>query len=287
MNTDGSGGRKGRGALALASVLVGSVVGLISVSESASGAGMRSDPLADGGMGRPLVLDQEGRRIMMIGGRGGVPPRLPAGVAPTYLAYRLGDPSRAPEGAPSVSTVPGRGGPAVGPLRLDALAKASLDAELAKAGQVALVTPRQSFLIESWGNSVLSDVAGESWTWRAEVEPPARGPGAGAGARPGGRGDSLEGTVKDWYKSGSNAIKNWNQQALDAVKKVFKPEAPKPVIIPPETVAAHMLTPPESAALETPAPVPEPGSLVVFAAAAVAAWRFRFGRRRTRGGIPS
>lgn len=281
MNTDGSGERKGRGPLTLASALVWSLAGLALVAGSASGAGMRSHPLTDGGLGRPMVLDQQGRRIMMLGGRGELPPRLPAGVAPTYLAYRLGDPSQAPEGAPSVSTVPGRGGPSVGPLRLDALAKQSLDAELAKAGQVALLTPRQSFLIESWGNSVLSDVVGESKTWRAEVEPPARGP------RPGGRDNSFEGTIKDWYKDGSNAIKNWNQQALDAVKKVFKPEAPKPVIIPPKAVAAQMIAPPETLAAPAPAPVPEPGSLVVFAAAAVAAWRFRFGRRRTRDEDPS
>lgn len=266
----------------LASPLAWSLLVLVSVAGSAWGAGMRSHPLTDGGLGWPLALDQEGRRITPIGARGGLPPRLPAGVAPTYLAYRLADPSRVPEEAPRVSLAPGRQGPAVGPLRLDALAKEAIDAELAKTGQVALMMPRQAFLIESWGNSVLSDVAGESKTWRAEIDPSARGP------RPGGRGNSFEGTVKNWYKNSSNAIKNWNQQALDAVKKVFKPEAPKPVIIPPQTAAAQVIVPPDPASLETPAPVPEPGSLAVFAAAAMAvAWRFRTGRRRTRDGALS
>lgn len=239
---------------------------------------MRSHPLTEPELSRPFVLDQQGRRLSMAGGGRALPPRLPAGVAPTYLAYRLGDRSRAPEGAPVVASALGRGRPAMGPLGLDALAKEALDAELAKTGQVAVVTPRQAFLVESWGGSILSDVAGESKTWRAAVEAPARGP------RPGGRGGSVEGTIKGWYNTSSNAIKNWNQQALDAVKGMFKVDPPKPVIIPPKT-AAQMLVPPEPAAQAMPAPVPEPGSLIVFAVGAtIAAWRFRSGRRRTRGG---
>jgi len=269
----------------LASTLVWSLAGLVSIEGSALGAGMRTHPLTEAGLGRPMVLDQQGRRIALTGGRGGRPSRLPAGVAPTYLAYRLGDPSQAPQGAPSVAVAPGRGGALMGPLRLDALAKESLDAELAKTGQVAVLTPRQTFLVESWGSSILSDVAGESHTWRAEVDPPAERPGPGPGTGAGGRDHSVEGTIKDWYNTSSNAIKNWNQQALDAVKGMFKSDPPKPVIIPPKTAAAQMLAPPEPVAQEMPAPVPEPGSLIVFAAgAAVAAWRFRPGRRRTRGG---
>jgi len=260
-------------------VLAWSLAGLVSVSGSALGAGMRSHPLTDSGLSRPLVLDQEGRRLAFAGGGRALPRRLPAGVAPTYLAYRLGDRSQTPDGAPVISATPGPGRPAMGPLRLDALAMEALDAELAKTGRVAVMTPRQAFLVESWGSSILSDVAGESKTWRAEVEAPTRGPGAG------GRDDSVEGTIKDWYKTSSNAIKNWNQQALDAVKGMFKVDSPKPVIIPPKA-AAQMLVPPEPAAQLMPAPVPEPGSLIVFAAGAtIAAWRFRFGRRRTRGGV--
>ncbi len=278
MKTDGRSQRGGR--WVLASNFVWSLAGLVLVSGSALGAGMRSHPLTPSDLGRPFVLDQQGRRIAMAGGGRDLPARLPAGVAPTYLAYRLGARPYAPDGTPIVTTVPGRGGPAVGLLRLDSLAKASLDAELAKTGQVAVMTPRQSFLVESWGGSILSDVAGPSKTWRAGVEAPAGGAGPKGMS---GRGDKSEGTLESWYNTSANAIKNWNQQALDAVKGMFNVDSPKPVIIPPKA-AAQTLAPPVEPMLQVlPEPVPEPGSLIVFAAGAtLAAWRFRAGRRRTR-----
>lgn len=262
-----------------ASVLVWMLAGLtaVAVVENASGAGIQSHPLTSSDLGRPFVLDQRGRRIAMRGGGLELPPRLPAGVAPTYLAYRLGPRSHAPDGTPIVTAVPRRGEPVVGPLRLDALARASLDAELAKTGRVALMTPRQSFLVESWGGSVLSDVAGASKTWRAEVE----------GAKGAGRGGSVGKTDENWFDTSANAIKTWNQQALNAIKGMFKVSSPKPVIIPPKAVAAQTLSPPAEAAQVLPAPVPEPGSLIVFAVGAtIAAWRFRPGRR-TRRADPS
>lgn len=284
-NSTSTHGRERGGAPA--SILVWMLAGLVSVAGSASGAGLRSHPLTPSDLSRPFVLDQQGRRIAMAGGGRDLPTRLPPGVAPTYLAYRLGPRPHAPDGTPIVSAVPGRGGRAVGMLRLDALAKASLDAELAKTGQVAVMTPHQSFLVESWGGSVLSDVAGSSRTWRAKVEAPT----GAAGPRPGGGGDDKsEGTIENWYNSTSDAIKNWNQQAIDAVKDMFNidPPKPKPVIIPPKTAAQTLVPPAETMMQVLPEPVPEPGSLIIFAAGAtIAAWRFRPGRLRTRHADPA
>ncbi len=257
-----------------ASALIWGLAGAVAASVSGYGVGaeITSYRLSASEQARPFVLDQNGRRIAMLKGGRELPTNLPAGVAPTYLAYRLADRSDLPDGVPTISTT-GQGRPAMGLLRLDALAKSSLDAELAKSGHATVLMPRQAFLVESWGGTVLSDVAGGTKTWRADVEPQAQ-----QTPRPNGKNDSFEGTVKDWYNTSSNAIKNWNEQALDALKGMFKTNSPKPVIIPPKT-ATQILTPPDgvdAAAQIMPAPVPEPSSLLVFAAVATAAaWRLR------------
>lgn len=212
---------------------------------------------------RALVLDQVGHRIAIPRAGGS----LPEGMTPTYLAYRLPGRSSVPEGTPTVAAAAGRG--AVGPLRLDAMAIQSLNADLARSSQVAVVAPRQAFLVEKAAGSALSDAAATVHYWRAGIE-----------GQPGGKsvGDTLEG----WYNSSTDAVKKFNNSIVDSLKKTFAPNAPKPVILR-STAAAQVLklddargaTAEQSIAPPQAAPVPEPSTWLVFAAASALGLRLR------------
>ncbi len=213
---------------------------------------------------RTLVLDQDGRRIAI--------PRqgtaLPDGATPTYLAYRLPARSGVPEGTPTVSAAAGR--EAIGPLRLDALAIRSLNAGRVWSDQVAVVAPRQAFLVERAAGSGLADAIDSAKYWRAAIA-----------AQQGGKtvGDTLEG----WYDSSTDAVKKFNNSLVDSLKKTFAPEAPKPVILGRTTVAAQVLKLEDirdsvvAQVVEVPqaVPVPEPSTWLIFAAAAGLGLRLR------------
>jgi hypothetical protein len=216
---------------------------------------------------RAVVLDQEGRRLAIPRSGSG----FPEGTTPTYVAHRLPGRSQVPDGVPTVAVTPGPGG--AGPLRLDAMALRSLDAHLAATDRVAVLGPRQAFLVSSAaGSSFPGD--GSTQYWRPGVE-------GGSG------GKSFGDTVGGWYDSSADAVKKLNDQIADAFKKAFNPDPPKPVIIPPTRpqVAAQVLEgamrddPVLSAqglADETqPAPVPEPAAWLVFAAASALGIRLR------------
>jgi hypothetical protein len=224
-------------------------------------------------LSRPVLLDQNGTQIRVLKGANGATKSLPAGASPTYVAYRLDKASELPEGYPTVNVGPGtaRSGPARGPLRLDALAKTALDTELAKSGEAAVHMPRQTYVVESLA-SLLGSKSGDAATqiWMAST--------ATGGARPRPEksdGSSLGDTLKGWFDSSTNAVQNLNSQIADAIKRQLFLAPPKPVIIPPKTkaatkTAAQLLAPPGAAAADgtiQPAPVPEPASLLVFAAA--------------------
>ncbi|OJW18831.1 MAG: hypothetical protein BGO49_17560 [Planctomycetales bacterium 71-10] len=212
---------------------------------------------------RAVVLDQDGRRIALPRAGGS----LPDGTTPTYLAYRLPGRSNIPEGTPTVASAMGRG--AVGPLRLDAMAIQSLNADLARSSQVAVVAPRQAFLVAKATDSALSDAAAATQYWRAAIEGQSGGKSVG---------DTLEG----WYNSSTDAVKKFNDSIVDSLKKTFNPEAPKPVILG-STAAAQVLSlddpqgaiAEQSVAAPQAAPVPEPSTWLVFAAASALGLRLR------------
>jgi hypothetical protein len=147
--------------------------------------------------------------------------------------------------------------------------------------------PRQTYLVESIAAIVGSTSDSSTRTWIAS--------NAGVAVATPADSDkpSVGDTLKSWYDASAGAITKLNQQIADAVKSRFQLKSPKPVIYPAPTksarvTAAQMLAAPTGAeGTIQPAPVPEPASLLVFAAAAtVAALRVRLGRagavRRTR-----
>lgn len=229
----------------------------------------------------PILLDASGNQIRTFKSLRGPTAVQPKGATPAYVAFRLGNASELPAGYPTIQ-VGGRTpheGPAHGPLRLDAMAKTALDAELAKTGAAAVELPRQTYVVESLATMLGSSSGAAPQIWLA----PSAGAG-GAVAQPAISGASSIGdTLKGWVNDGVDAIQNLNTSITDALKKQFHLDPPKPVISPPPNkprTAAQMLAPPGVDGSIQPAPVPEPASIVVFAAAlAAVAVRVR-GRKR-------
>jgi hypothetical protein len=228
---------------------------------------------------RPILLDGNGTRIAVLRNRSGEAVLRPSDATPTYIAYRLDRSSELPRGFPTVNVggAAPHEGPARGPLRLDALAKSALDAELVKSGEAAVQMPRQAYYVASLPR-LLGSSPDDATTqiWLASTA------AGGARARPAkDDGTSLGDTLKGWFTAGSNAIQDLNNQIADAIKRQFYLDPPKPVIYPAPKAkvraAAQVLAAPESIQA---APVPEPASFVVFAAVlAAAALRARSGRK--------
>jgi hypothetical protein len=228
---------------------------------------------------RPILLDGSGARIAVLRTPRGEAVLRPSDATPTYVAYRLDRSSELPQGFPTVNvggSTPHEG-LARGPLRLDTLAKSALDAELAKSGEAAVQMPRQAYYVASLPK-LLGSSPDDATTqiWLASTA------AGGAKARPAkADGTSLGDTLKGWFTASSNAIQDLNTQIADAIKRQLYLDPPKPVIYPAPKAkvqaATQVLAAPESIQA---APVPEPASLVVFAAAlAAAALRARSGRK--------
>ena len=226
---------------------------------------------------RAILLDATGKPIAM--------PRqgqaFPAGVTPTYVAYRLNPRQAVPSGTPTIPVTPARGG--VGPLRLDAAALQSINAGLASSSEIAVTEPRQKFLLERATTDALSDPSTQFW--RAVVGD------AQSGA------DQVGQAVKSAYDTSKKAVQNLDDQIVKLLKNTFiAPEAPKPVIaggMPPSSTkikaAARVLGRPTADAATTTtvhvaaqevavpqaAPVPEPSAWLVFAAATALGLRLR------------
>ena len=231
--------------------------------------------LTDAEAKHPILLDANGNQIRTFKTLRGPTAVQPKGATPSYVAFRLGKASELPAGYPTIQ-VGGRTphqGPAHGPLRLDAMAKTALDAELAKTGAAAVQLPRQTYVVESLATMLGSSSGGATQIWIA----PSVGAG-GAVAQPAiSGGSSIGDTLKGWFDNGVNAIQNLNTTITDSLKKQLHLDPPKPVVYPPlnkPQTAAQMLAPPGvdggAAGSAQPAPVPEPASLVVFAAAIAA-----------------
>ncbi|WP_337174790.1 hypothetical protein [Paludisphaera sp.] len=253
-----NGARKRRALISLGLGIIGGCLSIV----TATAAPLRPDTSTS--VARlTMVLDQDGRRVALPRPGGS----LPEGTTPTYLAYRLPGRTGVPEGTPTVAASSGRD--AVGPLRLDAAAIQALNADLARSGQVAVVAPRQAFLVERAAGAALVDATTSTQYWRAAI--------AGSSA-----GKSIGNTLEGWYDSSTDAVKKFNQSIVDSLKKTFTPPAPKPVIIGPR-LAAQVLDPDGSAdptaeatvAETQPAPVPEPATWIVFAAASALGLRLR------------
>ncbi|APW59264.1 PEP-CTERM sorting domain-containing protein [Paludisphaera borealis] len=213
--------------------------------------------------GKATVLDQSGRTVP-----------LRRGVLPTYIVYRLDGSAKLPDGLPTLAVRPSLSRGATGPLRLDASGQSALNAALASNGQAAVLTPRQTYLVES-----LASVSAAAATATAT---PAAATTTTHASLVTAAVDKADATAKHWYGTSASAFKRWSNEirsSLGGRLKLrsprivdHKPPAPTPSFTTTNT-AAQVLVPPHgaTAAQVLAAPVPEPASILVFAVAGIAA----------------
>ena len=248
---------------------------------------------------QPILLDQNGQPIQS-------PTEGRAGPVPSYIAYQVGG-GVLPKGFPTVlSESTSSNEASTDPLHLDALAKAQLDHTLAEDGRAAVYTGQHTYLVKlipplfgatgsssgtilAWIASQRSTASSNSGTTQTGV-PTSLAPIQAQTLISTSITDPITNSklVKDLehlFTLESGKLVNWNQQSLDALESDLKIDSPRNVApkalatrSKPE-LAAQVIEGTGSAGTSQPAPVPEPGTLVVFSLVAVA-----LAIRRTQSG---
>ncbi len=261
-------------------------------------------------LNHPIVLDQNGRRILMPTQGHTGPVVLPSGSIPSYLVYRVDSDDSLPKDFPTVATGPAKAGRTTGPLHLDAAVKAQLDQALAQDGKVAVYNGKNTLLVKPiaplFGSAGAGD-NGTTLTWlasQAAATRSASGSSSSSSSLEHRRGLQLDKRANHGARAqvlipaniadpimNSKLIKdlehlvsiqhgkmpNWNQQTLNALKADLGISSPRNVA--PHLAASASKTTLEAQTLDlsstgtgtpSPAPVPEPGSVVIFGLAAFA-----------------
>jgi len=243
-------------------------------------------------LNQPIVLDQSGKTIHLPTKQQSGPAVLANGSIPSYIAYQVDSDGSLPKGFPTVVTGSAKSGQTTtGPLHFDALVKAQLDATLAKDGRAAVYNGQDTFFVKpippmfgttgssagttlAWLASQRSASGSSSATTQVSV-PTSVAPTQAPILIPTSITDPITKSklVKDLQhllalKSGK--LVNWNQQTLGSLKSDLRISSPKHVA--PQhlastskpVLAAQVIDPTGAGGTPQPAPVPEPGALVVF-----------------------
>jgi len=121
------------------------VIGLTLPSRSE--AAKLSEFLTRKDLSRPLLLDQNGTQLQLPSATDHHP-SLPQGSTPTYLALPLYGGEHLPVAAATIDAGAQAGSNGVGPLNLNSVVKAELNAALDTSGLVLVDTPKQNYLVE-------------------------------------------------------------------------------------------------------------------------------------------
>jgi hypothetical protein len=295
----------------LALIAVGLSLGLIPATLRQSRAAQMSSTiqLDAAELDHPILLNQKGQTIRFSTNRQAGPVNLTNGALPRYVAYPLDSGDLPPKGFPTVVSDSGKSGQTgTGPLHLIAQVKAELDQTLAKDGQAAVYNGQNTYLVKplpplfgtaaSPGGTTLAWIAsqrdtGSSGSGSAQAgTATATAPVQAQTLIPSSITDPITNSrlVKDlehllMLKSGK--LVNWNQQTLDALKSDLDINSPKNVATKDlastskPQLEAQVIDGIGSAGTPQPAPVPEPGTIVVFGlvAASLAVRKIQAGRQ--------
>jgi hypothetical protein len=252
---------------------------------------------------RPIVLDQNGQWVRSQGAAGGS--------APTYVGFPVDRNTSTLSGFTSINTGPRVAGQTVGPLHLTADTRGRLDAALAQDGQALVQTANQTLLVKPAGAFTSADGQSRASAWlSAQAAAQSATPPPSTTPRPQslvqmlkldklGQSISDSKLIKDLghlLTVRSGKLVNWNQQSLNTLKRDLKlapPKAenagrlgggvgatarPRPGSGP---AAAQELGGPAAGGTVLAAPVPEPGTYLIFGLGAGALLlRRRLGRVR-------
>ena len=246
----------------------------------------------------PIVLDQNGQTIELPTKQQSGPVVLTDGAVPSYIAYQVGGDDSLPQGFPTVDSGSANSNQTTtGPLHLDALVKAQLDQTLAKDGRAAVYNGQDTYLVKAipplfgttgssagttlaWLASQRSTSSSSSGTTQASVPIPAA-PVQAQTLIPTSITNPITNSkfvqdLEHLFTLKSGKLVNWNQQSLDALESDLKIDSPKNVApkhlasTSKPVLAAQVIDGTGSGGTPQPAPVPEPGTLVVFGLVAAA-----------------
>ena len=202
---------------------------------------------------------------------------LSQGTLPAYAVFPLDGGEHLPAGIPTLTTAPQPGETTVGPLNLDPLIQANLNATLNASNMAVVQTPTQSYAVEylprygqiqahesaSAASSASSGAAGSSTTASTTPANPSSLASLESNL-------TIEGIpaseIAHWVKTGSNGIIQWTSSELSDLEKALKINQKATATKPSLNLAAQMLIPPlaNSSATPLPAPIPEPSTWLVF-----------------------
>jgi hypothetical protein len=259
-------------------------------------------------LNQPIILDQNGKALVLPSREHPGPVILASGVTPSYVAYTVDSDDSLPKGIPTVDTGPAKAGQTTGPLHLDAMVKAGLDQELAQNSMVSVHMPSETYLVKPLA-SPFGSTSGTTETttqvWLASQAKSASGTSKKATQTsspvqsqqqaqtliPTNITDSqLVKDLKNLFALKSGKLVNLNITNIDNLKRDLNLNLgpPKNVASHPAvrqtggTAAAETLVPPSgTGGTPQPAPIPEPSTLCFLGLAlAAVGLRRRLGSRR-------
>ncbi len=206
----------------------------------------------------------------------------PQGTVPAYLAFPLGGGEHLPSGTPTLTTEPQAGGTTVGPLNLNSVVQAELNAALDTSKMAVVETPNRNYAVEFLPHSARTQVQLASTVGSS---PSSAGRSSGSLTTPSGSpststststsqvNPTIEGIplseLESWAKAGSSAVAHWTTIGVnDLAKSLDLGNSQAARKKPGSKLEAQVLAPPlaeeSSSSAILPAAVPEPSTWLVF-----------------------
>ncbi len=249
-----------RSSTALAvSLMLGLSLGLSAPNRS--DAAKLSSFLTAKDLARPLLLDQNGQQLQLPSSHH-TREAFPQGSTPTYLAIPLSGGEHLPAG--TITIFSGQGGSAEGPLDFNSLIKSKVDAALSTSGLVAVDTPERNYVVEFLPRSSHSQL--DSNTGVAST-PPAQAGNTGSSATPATASapttskatTSSPTTELSQFLGGTLSVSQLTKNGIAEVENLLGFNSSKPTVTKPSlNLEAQVIEPP------LPAPIPEPGTWLIF-----------------------
>lgn len=185
-----------------------------------------------------MVLDQNGQQLVLPTASDRHPV-LPDGSTPTYLAIPLNGGEHLPGSLPTLNALSQQAETPVGPLNLDALLKANLDATLAASRLTIVDTPSRNYLVELLPGRVHANAAKHQ------------------------TGGTLSNPVTDLTQlvnTGSNQLNKLTQSGMNELERLLKIRNSQLSSVKPSlNLQAQLVGSPLAS------PIPEPSTWLIFA----------------------
>jgi len=231
---------------------------------------------------RPLLLSETGVPIQLRS-LTHPDPVLPQGTVPAYMAFPLHGNGHLPSAIPTLTTAPRAGKATVGPLNLDPLVRAQLNAALETSRLAIVETPHRHYAVGFVPHYVQTQPQPASTAGTSPSSGNGNGNGTGTGPsaaqtitsspRSASQPDpTIQGIplseLAQWVKLGSSNLIHWTSVGVhDLTKSLDMGNSKATATKPSSSLAAQVLAAPlaeGTSSTPLPAPVPEPSTWLVF-----------------------